>query len=549
MKLKSIQLRDFKRFSELTISDIPETAKLVILTGPNGSGKTSIFEAFNFWMGFQRNVASHAFDSDYHSRLNSSGPSSARTTLKKMELTFYGVPVNETETDRKRKIFYIRSAYRHEPDFSIESLGSVDDVLNDTKRAKRLSDAEQRVSENYHRLVAEAVNALFSADPLSKEKTVAALANEIVGEIRTAMLQLFDNLELEGPGRPLNGGTFRFKKGTSSGFHYKNLSGGEKAAFDLLLDFIIKRRAFDDTIFCIDEPELHMHTKLQARLLEVMFSLVPDNCQLWLSTHSIGMARTAAQLNTANPGQVAFIDFHNQEFDHPTTLKPTVPDRNFWRQMFHTALDDLATLVVPRYVVFCEGKKAGQPGKNPSFDAEVYRKIFGLHYPEVEFVSLGGGNEVQTDGTAFGYLLTKLAPGIQTWKVLDRDDRNAAEVAALEKQQTFVLSRRDIESFLWDDEVLKKLCAQHNKAEAIEEIKQEKQTQLATLSDRGKPADDIKAIADALYLKCKASLNLTSCGNSSQAFALENLASLIHPNMAIYDELAQTVLAPIKKQP
>jgi AAA domain, putative AbiEii toxin, Type IV TA system len=157
------------------------------------------------------------------------------------------------------------------------------------------------------------------------------------------MLQLFDNLELEGPGRPLNGGTFRFKKGTSSGFHYKNLSGGEKAAFDLLLDFIIKRRAFDDTIFCIDEPELHMHTKLQARLLEVMFSLVPDNCQLWLSTHSIGMARTAAQLNTANPGQVAFIDFHNQEFDHPTTLKPTVPDRNFWRQMFHTALDDLAS--------------------------------------------------------------------------------------------------------------------------------------------------------------------------------------------------------------
>jgi hypothetical protein len=204
---------------------------------------------------------------------------------------------------------------------------------------------------------------------------------------------------------------------------------------------------------------------------------------------------------------------------------------------------------VPRYVVFCEGKKAGQPGKNASFDAEVYRKIFGLRCPEVEFVSLGGGNEVQTDGTAFGYLLTKLAPGIQTWKVLDRDDRNAAEVAALEKQQTFVLSRRDIESFLWDDEVLKKLCAQHNKAEAIEEIKQEKQTQLATLSDRGKPADDIKAIADALYLKCKASLNLTSCGNSSQAFALENLASLIQPNMAIYNELAQTVLAPIKKQP
>jgi hypothetical protein len=36
------------------------------------------------------------------------------------------------------------------------------------------------------------------------------------------------------------------------------LSGGEKAAFDLLLDLVIKRREFNDTVFFIDEPEAHM---------------------------------------------------------------------------------------------------------------------------------------------------------------------------------------------------------------------------------------------------------------------------------------------------
>ena len=43
MKLEKITIKDFKRFADLEISNIPATAKLVLLTGPNGSGKTSLF--------------------------------------------------------------------------------------------------------------------------------------------------------------------------------------------------------------------------------------------------------------------------------------------------------------------------------------------------------------------------------------------------------------------------------------------------------------------------------------------------------------------------
>jgi len=55
MKIKEIKINRFKRFTDLTISEIPETAKLVVLVGPNGSGKTSIFEALYHrykWKGF-----------------------------------------------------------------------------------------------------------------------------------------------------------------------------------------------------------------------------------------------------------------------------------------------------------------------------------------------------------------------------------------------------------------------------------------------------------------------------------------------------------------
>lgn len=555
MKLEKISIKDFKRFSNLEVSNIPQTTKLVLLTGPNGSGKTSLFEAFNYWMKISA-WQDWGYDSDYYLRpvVNPDDESGevgrnrnlARETWEKIVPKFFGIDENiRNDKEACKKAFYIRSAYRHSPDFTAEGLRKLDDILNDSSRASMLMLSESRVQDNYQRLVGMSLENLY--DQSQRDRTAGQITNELIGEVRVAMSSVFDGLTLEGPGNPLEGGTFRFTKGEASNFHYKNLSGGEKAAFDLLLDFIIKRKRFNDTIFCIDEPELHMHTRLQATLLEAMFNLIPDNCQLWLSTHSIGMARKAAELSAKNPGQVAFIDFHDQDFDQPVKLQPIQPGRQFWRQMFHTALDDLAELVVPEYVVFCEGRKIGTPGKKPSFDAAIYQKIFGFSHPEIEFVPLGGGHEVQHDGKAFDYLLTKLAPGIKTWKIFDRDDRNDTEIEELEKEGVYVLSRRDIESFLWDDEVLRKLCEVHGSSESFSDVKQEKDYQIQTLPERGKSSDDIKAIADSLYDKCKRALNLYGCGNTAEAFSIEHLAPLIQPGMTVYEELASTALAPLKK--
>jgi len=39
MKIKRLQLKNFKRFTDLTIQGIPESSKLVLLIGNNGRGK------------------------------------------------------------------------------------------------------------------------------------------------------------------------------------------------------------------------------------------------------------------------------------------------------------------------------------------------------------------------------------------------------------------------------------------------------------------------------------------------------------------------------
>ena len=77
---------------------------------------------------------------------------------------------------------------------------------------------------------------------------------------------------------------------------------------------MLARREFDDTIFCIDEPDLHMNTRIQSNLLQVLYDLVPENCQLVLATHSIGMMRKAAEIEKLNPGTVIFLDFDGKEF-------------------------------------------------------------------------------------------------------------------------------------------------------------------------------------------------------------------------------------------
>ena len=48
MKIAKIHLTNFKRFTDLLIDNIPSTSKLVLLIGANGSGKSSLFDAFAF---------------------------------------------------------------------------------------------------------------------------------------------------------------------------------------------------------------------------------------------------------------------------------------------------------------------------------------------------------------------------------------------------------------------------------------------------------------------------------------------------------------------
>ena len=529
MKIKSVTIKDFRRFTDLTVQDIPETARLIMLAGPNGCGKSSFLDALQTWHNWTSNKYP-SWDSDYHGRVGS--PHRIGWSRNDVELEFHDPVPHE-----RKKLLYSRSAYRNDPEFQITNFQRTDDPLNEL-RVARMIDNDAAVANNYQRLVGQAVEGIF--DPPDGSMTLNQFEEQIIGDIRTVLSKMFPELELNSLGNPLEDGTFRFTKGTSRGFSFKNLSGGEKAVFDLILDLVIAKRAYDNTIFCIDEPEAHMNPKLQAKLLSVLYQIVPENCQLMLATHSIGMMRRAGEIEAENPGSVVFLDF-DLEFDTPQIIQPiTKPDRTFWHRAYEVAVGDLAALVAPSRVVICEGyPKTGNPVQNHSHDARCYERIFESEFPETRFVSMGNAHEIMGDKRGLAEALRLLIGGLEVVRLIDRDDKHDNTVADLNTQGVRVLSKRNLESYLFDDEVLRALARSEDQEDKADELLEKKQEILAARTEG--PADDLKRASGQIYVACKEKLGLTQPGDDAREFMRETLAPLITPGMAVYSELKRDI--------
>ena len=507
MKVESIRLTNFKRFKELTISGLSEKAKLILLVGENGCGKSSLFEALHssarsHFLGFPTDT------SDYYARTGSWGDV-GNLIRSSVQLLFQGgIGMGR---DNARKAIYVRSAHRNTPSFSYDALSKVGSALME-RRFERLIDNDHATAQNYLRLASGALEDVFEKrDPL---ETIGSFRDSILAEIHAALSVLFPGLTINSLGNPLNESTFKFTKGEVSGFKYENLSGGEKAAFDLVLDLIVKRKEYDDTVFCIDEPETHINNRVQAKLLEVLYRLVPDNCQLWLATHSIGMMRAAYQLQQDNPEEVEFLDFSNRNFDDPQMITPSKMTRELWERMHEIVLGDLAALVMPEMICLCEGES----------DEGCYTEIFKHEEPLVKFLHVHGKGNLKNMRAMFA----RVAPEVIS--VRDRDSMTARESAQSRKDGVSVLSRDCLESYLLDDEVLQKFCQEHFSSD---------ESMLNRMRNACKGGSDDKDRIDRILRLANDSGQ--NFGETRPAFMQEKLSPLITSDMEVYQVLKRDI--------
>lgn len=336
---------------------------------------------------------------------------------------------------------YYRTAYRNQSSIEVNSI-SKNDIT--TRRPISFISNDEKVALNYTKLIHLTMSGVYAEK--NDNKTIKKLRGELIGKLQQSMQNVFSDLILNNIKSPLEEGTFYLKKGIVDHYNYKNLSSGEKAAFDLLLDLIINLDDYQGALFLIDEPEVHIHTNLQGKVIEEMYNLIKGEGQLWITTHSLGVMMKAKELSLKDPGSVAFLDFDQHDFDQAVTLRPLPIDRVVWQKFMSVALDGLETKLAPEIIVMCEGSLEGKSCFN--FDAEIYTRIFQNQYPHITFISGGSCNDLKKKSREFRILSLVLEQQSKVLRLIDRDDHSDQKVEELQKQEIFVTSRRAIENYL-----------------------------------------------------------------------------------------------------
>ena len=429
MKITRVYLKNFKRFTELTIDNIPNDTKLVMLVGPNGCGKSSVFDAFERLVS-PRKTGDIGEQADYHKK-----DPSQPIDIKIIEESNKEYSINNVSDPT---LFYIRSPYRYSSEIRVTQISPLPEIKQDDDRPKRIIDLDQRLLRNYQRLIVDPISKLYKGeldDLRGKE-----IREKYLNEINNALEKILGDVQISDIGDPLDRqrGQLYFSKGAIKQFSFKNLGSGEKEIVDLIIDLIIKKQVFNNTIFCIDEPDLHINTAIQSKLLKKLLEITPDISQLWISTHSLGFIEEASKLNDA-----VIIDFSEKDFDHSQILRPIEKTKDNLRKIYKVALENLVDFVIPSTVIFCEGE-------NPKGDEKLYKLIFSddSDFKEIEFISSKSG--LQTKAAVLS-VLEPINRGLSPKRALaliDRDYRTDALVEEERSDHVKILEMYSLENYL-----------------------------------------------------------------------------------------------------
>ena len=509
----------FKRFGSLEIQGLGADVELVVMLGPNGTGKSSVFDAFLEWARSQGKRRRNNFSNDYFD--------SETGTFGKPEVILHDSDASGPP-EPLGPLVHVRTAHRNTPDVLANSVQKQDDFRR-RNPLDRMTETDAALGEHYQRLVASFLPVLSNLEGGDAAKDLeTARAN--LAPVQDSLMRVLPHLRFTGLGNATSDGSFYFTRDDIRGFRYESLSGGEKAVFDLLLDVHLAATELGTPLICLDEPEIHLNPAVQASVLTEIMRLLPDGSQLRIATHSVGMIRRAFDITADEPGRVAFLNFGQVEGPAPDVrLKPSQPSSKLLHEAMSVALDDLARLLAPEVLVICEGSQISD--RIHVWDERIYRQIFRDLHPRVEFKSSGGKGELERAAA----IASVIAPGTSILKLRDRDDLTPENRARLLEGDSNlrVLQRRSLESYLLDDEVLEALVCDRGArvSNAFGELK-------AARDKAIQPNGSAKGSLGEVFTVAKSVLsNSQGMGENPSQFSADVLAKLMTPEMIVRQEL------------
>ena len=289
MKIKKLCLRNgYKRFHDLTI-DLGENPKrIVALVGSNGCGKSSVLDGLLFHANAYNQIGSGGNNSfEYHSMNRI--PNFNHTNV---EIHFEGgdyntIRVERAKVGKENTIFSFRSPHRFNSRLDVTQSNAVPELRLNNYGASYTSDLDSKMEQSYRRINIKYNSYLEKMDCRPSEARA-----KIIGDLNASIGNCLE-IEISSLGDiEASQGTLFFRKlGQETEFTFNVLSSGEKEVVDILLDLYLRKDEYSDTVFLLDEPELHISTAIQKKLFLEIEKLLGKDCQLWVATHSIGLLR------------------------------------------------------------------------------------------------------------------------------------------------------------------------------------------------------------------------------------------------------------------
>lgn len=431
MNVLTLHLRNFKRFTDLNLDLSSRTGppKLVLLIGANGSGKSSVFDAFEFLSGPSKGLRDYY--TSYFKKQPDAGMSVACTLGG-------GVSVQRTDDQRvaappgwdAATAFYGRSSFRTVPELTASQSASVD-LEKDSDRPQRFIEQDTRFATDVSQITEQILHEIWG-EPFDSETMKARYVdpiNEALERVFSTSLETDLRLRTLIPALSGKPPDIRFQKGSSE-VHYDLLSSGEKEVFNIILNLFSRREHFSNAIYFIDELDVHLHTSLQYALVkEIVEHWIPENSQFWTASHSLGFIDFANSSDDA-----AILDFDDLDFDQPQTLHPAAKSE----RVFDIAVPRSSALKVfpNKRLIICEDS-----------DANLY-------------------NATNVDDVLFTRARDKSSIVIQTRGsqeydgLIDRDHLGTAEIAEICRRQEnlYVLEYYALENYLYHPDNIGELC-------------------------------------------------------------------------------------------
>ena len=206
-----------------------------------------------------------------------------------------------------------------------------------------------------------------------------------------------------------------------------DLSSGEKAIIQLFFPLIEHRLTSalaatggeshtaqaGQVAVLMDEPELHLHPNLQAKVLDYMRALsVREGVQFILATHSPSMVEHATneELYLMRPAELLAHE------DNQLIRIASDEDRlNTLRHLFGST----SNVTALRTVLVVEGRGADSSNRRPA-DARVYG-FLSDRFGQLTVIAGGGKSECQALVRALNNALSSLAGNVRSVALLDRD--------------------------------------------------------------------------------------------------------------------------------